>query len=625
MNKEKYFLEHKAYAMRLSSLVMTTAAGSGHPTSALSAADLVAALFFYAMRYDLTNPDNPANDRLILSKGHASPILYAAYKELGILTDADLATYRSIKSPLEGHPTKRFAYTEAATGSLGMGLSIGLGMRLAARQQEYASRIFVLMGDSEIAEGSVWEAAELAAYYKASRLVGIIDCNRLGQTGPTMHEHHVQRYADKFEAFGWKTLVIDGHDMQQIMHALEKAAEIDDKPVMIIAKTIKGYGLHDIEDKNSFHGKAFSKEEVHPLLDELARRFPYAAAYDARKIDYVWQPPSAREPIKSVKPIAQTESHTCLYEKNSVIATRKAYGEALRGLGSENKSIISLDAEVSNSTYAELFAQKYPDRFYNCFIAEQNMVSMAVGFARLGYIPFVSTFGAFMTRAHDQVRMAAIGNASLRLVGSHAGISIGEDGPSQMALEDIAMMRALPESVVLYPSDGVATAALVKEMVGYNLGISYLRTTRMTTPVIYDVNETFSIGGSKIVRQSDTDAICIVAAGVTLFEAIKASDILSAEGVAVSVIDLYSIKPLDVTTLIATAKASGNKIVTVEDHYREGGLGEAVASALSGSGITVHILAVTQLPRSGKPDELLKWAGIDVTAIVAQVKRLTAQ
>jgi transketolase len=625
MNKENSFLSYKAYAMRVSSLVMTTAAGSGHPTSALSCADLVAALFFYAMRYDLSNPDNPANDRLVLSKGHASPILYAAYKELGVLSDADLAGYRSINSPLEGHPTKRFSYTEAATGSLGMGLSVGLGMRLAARQQGYASRIFVLMGDSEVAEGQIWEAAELAAYYKASRLVGIIDCNRLGQTGPTMHEHHVQRYADKFEAFGWKTLVIDGHDMQQIMHALEKAAEVDDKPVMIIAKTIKGYGLHEVEDKNGFHGKAFTKEELKPLLDELARRFPYAAAYDARKIDYTFPTPSAREPIKPIKSAVQTESHACLYKKDSSIATRKAYGEALRGLGGEDQNVVSLDAEVSNSTYAEFFAQKYPERFYNCFIAEQNMVSMAVGFARLGTIPFVSTFGAFMSRAHDQIRMAAVGNSPLRLVGSHAGVSIGEDGPSQMALEDIALMRALPESVVLYPSDGVATAALVKEMASYDRGISYLRTTRMATPVIYDVNEQFPIGGCKIVRQNEQDKVCIVAAGVTLFEALRAMDMLSAEGVSVSVIDLYSIKPLDVQTLTSVAQSSGNTIITVEDHYREGGMGEAVASALSGSGIAVHILAVTQLPRSGKPEELLAWAGIDAATIVTQVKHLAAR
>jgi len=624
MNKEKYFLEHKAYAMRVSSLVMTTVAGSGHPTSALSCADLVAALFFYAMRYDLTNPVNPANDRLILSKGHASPVVYAAYKELGVLSDKDLVGYRSINSPLEGHPTHRFAHTEAATGSLGMGLSVGLGMRLAARQQGYASRIFVLMGDSEIAEGSVWEAAELAAHYNASRLVGIIDCNGLGQTGATLHEHHAQRYADKFDAFGWKTFVIDGHDMQQIMFTLEKAAHVDDKPVMIIAKTIKGYGLTGIEGKNGFHGKAFAKDEMDALLNELGRRFSHAAAYDARNIDYVWQQPSAREPIKIEKVLKVGESHACLYEKRTSVATRKAYGEALRDIGGEYSTIISLDAEVSNSTYAEIFAQKYPERFYNCFIAEQNMVSMAVGFTRLGMVPFVSTFGAFFTRAHDQVRMAAIGNSPLRLVGSHAGVSIGEDGPSQMALEDIALMRALPGSVVLYPSDGVATAALVKEMVGYDKGISYLRTTRMATPVIYDVSEDFPIGGCKVLRQSEQDNVCLVAAGVTLFEALQAADILSAEGVSVSVIDLYSIKPLDVQTLVAVARASGNRVITVEDHYHEGGLGEAVASALSGRGITVQILAVTQLPRSGKSAELLAMMGIDASAIVAHVKRLIA-
>ena len=622
MNKEKYFLEYKAYALRVSSLLMTTVAGSGHPTSVFSSADLVAALFFYAMRYDLTNPDNPANDRLILSKGHASPLLYAAYKELGILTEQDLLTYRSINSSLEGHPTRRFAYTEAATGSLGMGLSIGLGMRLAARQQGYASRIFVLMGDGEVAEGSVWEAMELASFYHASRLVGIIDCNRLGQTGPTMHEHHAQRYADKCEAFGWKTFIIDGHDMQQIMTAFEKAAQIDDKPVMIIAKTIKGFGLASVEDKPDFHGKAFSKEEVHEQLDELVRRFPYAAAYEARKIDYTWQTPSAREPIKEASGSLAPESHACLYKKDEEIATRKAYGESLCSLGSHDAAVVVLDAEVANSTYAELFARKYPERFYNCFIAEQNMVSMAVGFHRLGLLPFVSTFGAFMTRAHDQIRMAAIGTCPLRLVGSHAGVSIGEDGPSQMALEDIALMRALPESVVLYPCDGVATAALVNEMAAYDKGISYLRTTRKATPVIYDVNEEFPIGGCKILRQSEDDKVCLVAAGVTLFEALKAADTLRDEGIAVAVIDLYSIKPLDVTTLTSVAKASGNTLITVEDHYREGGIGEAVASALSATGIAVHSLAVTQLPRSGKTEELLAWAGIDAAAIIALVKKV---
>lgn len=623
MNKEKFFLEHKAYMVRVSSLVMTTAAGSGHPTSALSCADLVAALFFYAMRYDLKNPNNPANDRLVLSKGHASPALYAVYKELGVLSDQDIATYRSFNSVLEGHPTARFAYTEAATGSLGMGLSVGLGMRLAARAQGYASRIYVLMGDSEVAEGSVWEAAELAAYYGASRLVGIIDCNRLGQTGPTMHEHHCQRYADKFEAFGWKTYVIDGHDMVQIMHTLEKAAHIEDKPVMIIAKTIKGYGIEQAQDKNGFHGKAFSKEEIHPLLAELERRFSRAALYDAKKMDYDWQMPSPREPMVERKaPTVNADLHSGLYKEGELIATRKAYGEALRALGGVHENLVSLDAEVSNSTYAEIFAHKYPDRFYNCFVAEQNMVSMAVGFARLGQLPFVSTFAAFFSRAHDQVRMAAIGSSPLRLVGSHAGVSIGEDGPSQMALEDIAMMRALPESVVLYPSDAVSTSKLVAVMAEYTKGISYLRTTRMATPVIYNVNEEFPVGGCKVVRSSDKNKACIVAAGVTLHEALKAADQLSAAGVEVAVIDLYSIKPLDVATLTTIAKASQNKIITVEDHYREGGLGEAVASALAGTNIAVHMLAVTKLPRSGKPEELLAWAGIDAAAIIKKVKEV---
>ena len=615
-NLLKHFLEHKAYTLRVDSLVMTSIAGSGHPTSCLSAADIVAALFFYAMHYDPQNPANPNNDRFILSKGHASPILYAAWKEAGVLSEQDLLTYRNIDSVLEGHPTLRFKYSEAATGSLGMGLSIGVGMALSAQLDKRSFYTYVLMGDSEITEGSVWEAAEVAAFYKLNNLVAIVDCNRLGQSTATMHGHHTQRYAAKFEAFGWHALVIDGHDMQDVMAAFDKVQQTVDRPVVIIAKTFKGYGIAEIENKEGYHGKAFKKEELNQMLAELETHFKRAAFFDDKA--YRWQPqlPAEEDMIRSDAPI-QLPATT--YKIGQMISTRKAYGQSLVELGRACEVVVSLDAEVKNSTFAEFFEQKFPTRFFQCFIAEQNMVSMAVGFDRRGKIPFVSTFGAFFSRAYDQIRMAAVGTASIRLVGSHAGVSIGQDGPSQMALEDIALMRALPGSAVLYPSDAVCTHALVAHMANYK-GISYLRTTRMDTPVLYDVSEDFPIGGCKVLRSSDQDVACIVAAGVTLFEALRAYEQLAAEGIFVSVIDVYSVKPLDEATLKSVGSACGNRMITVEDHYLQGGLGQAVMYALRTTDIKITCLAVTELPRSGKPEELLAWAGIDADAIIKAVK-----
>lgn len=615
----KKFLEHKAYKMRVESLQMTTQAGSGHPTSALSAADIVAALFFYAMRFDPDNIKNANNDHFILSKGHAVPILYAAWKELGKLTQDELMTYRSFGSPLEGHPTARLKYVEASTGSLGIGLSIGAGRVLADRLDKRENYTYVLMGDSELTEGSIWEAAEIAAYYKLSRLIGIVDCNRLGQSTETIHGWHAQRYAQKFEAFGWKTIVIDGHDMLQIASALDKARASQDHPTMIIAKTIKGYGVDRVENKEGFHGKVFSKKELEEILPQMEQRFATAAANGN---SFQWHPNLPLTKSMEQNITDQIKIHPMSYKKGELVATRFAYGQALEHLGAASKQVVVLDAEVKNSTFAQLFEQKYPERFFQCFIAEQNMISMGVGFARTHKIPFVSTFACFLTRAHDQLRMAAIDQCALKVCGSHAGVSIGQDGPSQMGLEDIAMMRAIPESIVLYPCDAPSTQALMEQMVNYDKGISYIRTTRESTPIIYDENESFTIGGCKVIHTTGADNVLIVAAGITLHEARKAHQQLLLEGIKVAVIDLYSIKPLDVITLEKVAHTSSKKVITVEDHYLQGGLGQAVTCALANKGIEIHCLAVTELPMSGKPDELLKWAGIDSHAIIAKAKQV---
>ena len=623
MKERVPFLEHIAYQMRIWSLKMTTKAGSGHPTSALSAADIVAVLFFHTMHFDPKHYNNPDNDRFILSKGHAAPILYAVWHQLGRLKDKDLLQYRSFTSPLEGHPTLRFAYAEAATGALGIGLSIGLGEALCATLDKRAYRTFVLLGDSEISEGSIWEATQVGAYYKAHNLIGVIDCNNLGQSTPTMEALEgdaSERFSRMFTAFGWKTYIVDGHDITNLIKTFDKAYKEKEKPVMVIAKTKKGYGVDLFEGKQGYHGKALNPEELKKALEQLKKRFPKAAAY---KQSYSWRPklPNSKGKVSKIDKITLQKSN---YKMGEMIATRKAFGEALAKLGSRCNQVVSLDAEVNNSTFAEIFAKEHPKRFYQCFIAEQNMVGMGIGFDRRGKIPFISTFGAFMTRAHDQIRMGAIGTAALRLVGSHAGVSIGQDGPSQMALEDIAMMRTLPESIILYPCDAVSTHALVQGMAEYSIGISYLRTTRMATPVIYKNDETFSIGGCKILRQSENDAVCIITAGVTIFAALQAYEILKKKKIAVSIIDLYSIKPLDIKTIRSVARTSQKKIITVEDHYMQGGLGSAVIDAVCNDNFKVERLAVTHLPRSGKPEELLKHAEIDAPAIVKLVKKMVS-
>jgi len=618
----KKFLEKKAYNMRVSSLVMTSLAGSGHPTTCLSAADIVSVLFFHAMHYDPHAPIHPNNDRFILSKGHAAPLFYSAWKEVGVLTEQDLQTYRNVDSPLEGHPTKRFERTEAATGALGIGLSIGVGMALSAKLDNLSFKTYVLLGDSELAEGAVWEAAELAHFYKLHNLIAIVDCNRLGQSTETIHGHHLKRYEEKFEAFGWKVLTVDGHDVLHVAEAIDKAKKSDHLPVVIIAKTLKGHGVDRVENKLGFHGKAFKKEELNEVLKEMEEKYQKVVSFDESTYD--WHPQLPEKPSKEYEDnmCASLTLETPHFKMGDFISTRKVYGQALAKLGIGCKSIVSLDAEVKNSTFAEIFEQAHPDRFFQCFIAEQNMVGMAIGFEARGKIPFVSTFSAFLSRAHDQIRMAAIGQANLRLVGSHAGVSIGQDGPSQMGLEDIAMMRCLPQSIVLYPCDAVSTYKLVEQMGHYTDGISYLRTTRMETPVIYDNNESFPVGGCKVLKQNSYDKVCIIAAGITVHNALKAYEKLQEDGITVSVIDLYSIKPLDAKTLLEVAKKSENRIITVEDHYIQGGLGEAVAYALANSGIQITCLAVTELPRSGKPEELMSLAGIDASSIVKKVKEI---
>jgi transketolase len=602
-------LEGLARLIRYYSLVSTTEAGSGHPTSSLSAADLMAGLLFGGtFRFDLDDPRYPNNDRLIFSKGHASPLFYAIWAAAGKVSEQEILSLRKFSSPLEGHPTPAFRYTEAATGSLGQGLSIGLGMAMNATYiDKLPYRTYVLLGDSEMAEGSVWESMEIAAYYKLGNLVGILDVNRLGQRGETMYGHDLSIYKRKVAAFGWEPIVIDGHYLPQIVTAFQQAAQISDRPYMIIAKTLKGKGVSFIEDKNGWHGKALKRDELDRALQELG---PVDKVLRGR-ID----PPQRAKPARVKSALAAPVSYT----SGKRIATRHAYGAALARLAPQYPDMVVLDGEVSNSTYAEIFKSDYPERFFEMFIAEQNMVGAALGLSIRGKAPFVSTFAAFLTRAADQVRMSQYSNANIKFCGSHAGVSIGEDGSSQMGLEDIALFRAILGSVVLYPSDAVSTEKLVEEMAKHK-GICYLRTTRMDTPILYRNDEAFWIGGSKVLKSNSKDKAAVVAAGITLHEALKAYDALRQEGILIRVIDLYSVKPVDVATLRQAAEDTGF-IITVEDHYAEGGIADAVRTALSKAPVPVHSLAVRAMPKSGKPDELLEYEGISWKAIVEAVKQ----
>ena len=599
-----------ANQLRIHSITSTTAAGSGHPTSCCSAADVMAALFFGHMRYDAKNPHYHNNDRFVLSKGHAAPLLYAAWAETGLFPAGDLLKLRQFGSDLEGHPTPRLPFVDVATGSLGQGLSVGAGMALAARLDRLDYNTYVLLGDGEIAEGSVWEAASFAGIYKLNNLIAIVDDNRLGQSQATAFGHDVNAYRKRFEAFGWRVEDVDGHDIEEILEVLSGVG-LNDQPLCIIAKTYKGAGVSFLQDQDGWHGKPLNQAEAAKAIAELQ---PSSKSGIGVPIPAPSQLPAPNLAAPAAYPPVN-------YQPGDQVATREAYGTALARIGEVDQRVVALDGDTKNSTFAEKFFKKFPDRFTECFIAEQNMVGVATGFGARGKVPFASTFACFFTRAYDQIRVAGISQANLKLAGSHVGVSIGEDGPSQMALEDMAMMRAIAGSVVLYPSDAVSTEKLVEQM-AQTKGICFLRTSRPKTPVIYGNDEPFPIGGAKVLRQNAGDKVTVVAAGVTLHEALKAAEMLKAEGIGITVIDAYSIKPLGREVIKAAAQTTGNTVITVEDHDLEGGLGDAVAGELSADGIKVHKLAVTALPRSGKPAELLAHFGIDAAGIVKKVKSL---
>ncbi|WP_343243110.1 transketolase [Streptomyces sp. SID12501] len=600
--------------LRVDSVRASTAAGSGHPTSSMSAADLMAVLLARHFRYDFDRPNHPGNDRFVLSKGHASPLLYAAYKAVGAIDDAELLTYRGLGSRLEGHPTpRRLPWVETATGSLGQGLPVAVGIALAGKRLDRTGyRVWVLCGDSELAEGSVWEAAEHASYEHLDNLTVVVDVNRLGQRGPTRHGHDLDAYARRFKAFGWHTVQIDGHDVEAIERAYGEAESTTGQPVVVLARTLKGKGVAAVEDREGMHGK--------PLPDADEAIAELGGPRDLRV-----RPPEPRA-ARALHAVRAGDLELPRWDVGEEIPTRDAYGQALAALGNARPDVVALDGEVSDSTRAEAFAKEYPDRFFECYIAEQQMVAAAVGLAARGWIPYASTFAAFMTRAHDFLRMAAVSGAGLNLVGSHAGVAIGQDGPSQMGLEDLAMFRALHGSTVLYPCDPHQTARLVATMAGLD-GIRYLRTSRGGAPLLYGPDEEFPVGGSKVLRTAGReDRLTVVAAGVTVHEALAAADALDAQGIPVRVIDLYSVKPVDRLTLRRAAEETGC-LLTVEDHREEGGIGDAVLDAfLDGRPLPrLARLAVRTMPGSANPDEQLHAAGIDAEAIMAAGRLLVEE
>ena len=595
---------------RVDSIRASAVANSGHPTSSMSGADLMAVLLDAHLRYDFGEPDDPHNDHLIFSKGHASPLLYSMYRAAGAIDEAELLTFRKFGSRLEGHPTPDIPWVDVATGSLGQGLPDAVGVALAGKNLDRLPyRTWVLCGDSEMAEGSMWEAFEHAAFFELDNLTAIIDVNRLGQRGETMHGWDLDSYAHRAKAYGWHAIEIDGHDVEAIDRAYSEAESTSGQPTVIIAKTIKGKGVKAVEDKNGWHGKALDNPDE--AIEELG---------GVRNIVV-----DVHKPDRSIEPRVfevSGELELPTWDEGEEVATRLAYGEALEALGGARGDVVAVDGEVSNSTYAELFAKAYPERYFEMYIAEQQLVATAVGLQVRNWVPFASTFAAFFSRAYDFIRMAAISQANIRLCGSHAGASIGEDGPSQMALEDLAMMRAVHGSTVLYPSDANQTAKLVAAMADRD-GIVFMRSTRAATPVIYGADEEFPIGGSKVIREGDD--VTIVGAGITLHEALKAAEQLAGEGIEARVIDLYSVKPADGETLRAAAEETGGRVLTVEDHWPEGGIGDAVLEALSAGGelpARVVRLAVRDMPGSGKPAELLAAAGIDADHIAEAARSL---
>lgn len=606
-------LKDMANKLRIHSIKATCASNSGHPTSCCSAAEIMSVLFFNTMKYKTADPRNANNDRFIMSKGHAAPILYAAWAEAGYVKEADLLNLRKIDCELEGHPTPKLAFVDVATGSLGQGLGAACGMAYTGKHFDKASyRVYCLLGDGESSEGAVWEAMAFASHYQLDNLVAIFDVNRLGQSEAAPLKHDMEVYRKRCEAFGWNTYVVDGHDVEELCKALWQAQQVKDKPTAIVTKTFKGKGIQGVEDQDNWHGKPIPKDKVDAILADLQGQIqtnkllcPEQPVEDSPKVDI---------------------SNMCMpcppaYKIGEKMATRRAYGIALAKLGEASDRVVVLDGDTKNSTFSDLFKKAHPDRFIECFIAEQNMVSVAMGCAaRDRTVAFASTFAAFLSRAYDHVRMGAISQSNVNLCGSHCGVSIGEDGPSQMALEDLAMFRAIPTCTVFYPSDAVSTEKAV-ELSANTKGICFIRTSRPETAVIYSPGEKFEVGQAKVVRQSDSDKVTVIGAGVTLHEALTAADELAKEGINIRVIDPFTIKPLDADTIISSARATGGRIITVEDHYREGGLGEAVCGAVAEEPtILVQRLAVSHVPQSGKPTELLHMFGISAKSIVAAVK-----
>jgi transketolase len=608
-------LKNLATELRIDSIRSTTEAGSGHPTTCMSAAEIMATLFYSEMRYDPKDPQDPDNDRFVLSKGHAAPILYAAWAHAGLFPREELLKLRAIDSDLEGHPTPRLSFVDVATGSLGQGICAAVGIALNARRIQSDYRTYALLGDGEMAEGSVWEAANVGLYYKLDNLCGIIDVNGLGQSRSAQFDHRTDEIAARWNAFGWHTLIVDGHDVQALQHAFAAARAAKGHPTMVIARTLKGKGVSFVEGKEGWHGKALKKDEAEKAIAELKAQLGEGA------------PPSIPPPAKKQRPamnVDYSKMPAPSYKAGEQVATREAWGTALAALGGIDPNVVALDADVKNSTFSDRFEKAHPDRFFQCFIAEQIMVGAAMGLAARGAVSFPSTFACFLARAADFIRMAGLSNArnqlNVKLTGSHSGVSIGEDGPSQMALEDLAMMRAVPNCTVLYPSDAVSTERLVVEMVKKS-GLAYMRTSRPKTDIIYGLDEQFPIGGSKVLHQSANDVATVVAAGITVFEAKKAYTQLKGEGINIRVIDAYSVKPIDAATLTDAAKATKGVVITVEDHYDAGGLGDAVSEALVPAGFAVHHLAVRELPRSGQPQELVDRYGISARHIVDAVRK----
>jgi transketolase len=606
-------VREKARLLRIYSMMSTTAAGSGHPTSCMSAAELVAGAFFYAMKFDPKNPNSNDGDRFVLSKGHAAPVLYSALAEAGVFPVSRVMTLREFSSEMEGHPTPRIPGVDAATGSLGQGLSVGAGLAIGARLGKSATRVYVLVGDGEMAEGQIWEAAEFAGHYRLDNLTVLADVNALGQSAPTMYQHDMETYRKKFEAEGWAAEVIDGHDAAAVLAAFDRAKATKGRPQAILARTDKGHGVSFVSGKEGWHGKALSKGQLAEALKELGGAPPVPA--DPGKS---YARTSLPQPPDFPAPAAPD------YDRTAAVATREAYGYALKRLGAVNPHIVAISGDVKNSTFSEIFEKAYPDHFYQGYIAEQNMVSMGVGLAARGDVPFVDTFACFLSRAYDQVRMAAISRSNLNLCGSHCGVSIGEDGPSQMALEDIASFRAVNGSTVLYPSDAISAERLTEAMARRS-GINYLRTSRPKMPILYGNEEKFPIPGFKVLRQSGDDRVTVIGAGVTLHEALKAAEELKPQGTAIRVMDLYCVKPIDGKALGEQIRATGGRLVTVEDHWPEGGLGEAVLTALALAGSApskFKLLAVTRMPHSGKPEELLDAFGISARHIAEAVREI---